>query len=268
MQRTVDILTAELADYHKVRDVLEPTPYPDDWPRLKKTEVFKRQAQMMGLASNYYKVPQTTRFRSGINSCGVDMLPSTLAGQDVTGVNDSSKTTTLVTYLADAWNWGADMFCQCEVRHIEKVTGDGGGYIVYFAWHGHKRGKYKDRLYEDLLWVHAREAVFLGAGSIGTTEILLRSKTLGLAMSDCVGQGMSGNGDMLTFGYFLTSCSSLTRETPGKPWMIAHKASGTTLIATSTPLAGSARTRLTPLGRQSPPPLTCEQSRAICWTAS
>ena len=41
----------------------------------------------------------------------------------------------------------------------------------------------------------------MGAGSIGTTEILLRSKKLGLPMSDKVGINMSGNGDMLAFGY-------------------------------------------------------------------
>ncbi|TWU74838.1 hypothetical protein ED733_000839 [Metarhizium rileyi] len=187
--------------YQKVRDVLEPVPYPDDWPRLKKLEAFKRQAHMMGLAGNFYKVPQTTRFRPGVNSCGVDMLPSTLTGQDATGVNDNSKTTTLVTYLSDAWNWGAEIFCQCEVRYIEEVTDGRGGYMVYFAWHGHKRGIFKDRLHQDLLWVHARRAVFLGAGAIGTTEILLRSRDMGLSVSDCVGQGMSGNGDMLTFGY-------------------------------------------------------------------
>lgn len=51
------------------------------------------------------------------------------------------------------------------------------------------------------MWVHAKKAVFLGAGSIGTTEILLRSKKLGLSMSDKVGVNMSGNGDMLAFGY-------------------------------------------------------------------
>lgn len=188
-------------DYQRVREVLEPTPYPDDWPKIQKMHVFERQAQRMGLGSRYYKVPQTTRFRPGINSCGVDMLPSTLTGQDTTGVNDHSKTTTLVTYLADAWNWGAQMFCECQVRHVEKVTDARGGYIVYFSWHGRKRGTFGDGLDRDLLWVHARKAVFLGAGSLGTTEILLRSREMGLSVSDCLGQGMSGNGDMLTFGY-------------------------------------------------------------------
>ncbi|KJZ79281.1 hypothetical protein HIM_01432 [Hirsutella minnesotensis 3608] len=189
--------------YQKARDMLEPEPYPDHWPRLRKVEVLRRQARAMGMEHRFRKVPQTTRFRAGPNSCGVPMSASTLTGQDATGVNDGSKTTTLVTYLADAWNWGADLFCRCEVRHVEKVTDARGGYIVYFAWRGRHRDRFRGPAGDDLMWVHARRAVFLGAGAIGTTEILLRSKALGLGMSDCVGQGMSGNGDMLAFGYNL-----------------------------------------------------------------
>jgi len=52
-----------------------------------------------------------------------------------------------------------------------------------------------------LMWVHAKKGVFLGAGSIGTSEILLRSKERGLEISDEIGTHMSGNGDMLAFGY-------------------------------------------------------------------
>lgn len=51
------------------------------------------------------------------------------------------------------------------------------------------------------MWVHAEELCFVAAGSIGTTEILLRSRDHGLSMSDRVGTGMSGNGDILAFGY-------------------------------------------------------------------
>ena len=142
---------------------------------------------------------QTTRFSDGPNSCGVEMKASALTGQDATGVNDGSKTTTLVTYLADAWNWGAEMFCECEVRYIEKCKND-EGYLVFFAWHGRNRGCFKANLHGDLMWVHAKKAVFLGAGAIASTEILLRSKALGLEMSSEVGQNMSGNGDILAFG--------------------------------------------------------------------
>ena len=50
------------------------------------------------------------------------------------------------------------------------------------------------------MWVHAKKFVFLGAGALGSTEILLRSKEMGLDMSEQVGQHMSGNGDMFAFG--------------------------------------------------------------------
>ena len=91
-------------------------------------------------------------------------------------------------------------FCECEVRHIRPHP-KGEGYIVYFAWHGGKRAAFKQNFYSDLMWVHAKKFVFLGAGSLGTTEILLRSKQNGLKMSNRVGTGMSGNGDILAFGY-------------------------------------------------------------------
>ncbi|KAL2025025.1 hypothetical protein VTK56DRAFT_27 [Thermocarpiscus australiensis] len=186
--------------YEKVAEVLEPVEYPTEWPELPKAKLLKKQAEILGLGHKFKRVRQTTRFRNGPNSCGVEMSPSALTGQDSTGVNDGSKTTTLVTYLADAWNWGAEMFCECEVRYIEKVKND-EGYRVYFAWHGRNRGLFKANLHGDLMWVHAKKAVFLGAGAIASTEILLRSKAMGLEMSDMVGQNMSGNGDMLAFGY-------------------------------------------------------------------
>lgn len=167
---------------------------------LPKLALLKKQAEYLGMADKFSRVEQTTRFRNGPNSCGVEMVPSALTGQDATGVNDGSKTTTLVTYLADAWNWGAEMFCECEVRYIEKCSTKRGGYNVYFAWHGRNRGHFKANLHGDLMWVHAKHAVFLGGGAIGTTEILLRSKQLGLSMSHQVGQNMSGNGDILAFG--------------------------------------------------------------------
>ncbi|EJP67144.1 glucose-methanol-choline oxidoreductase [Beauveria bassiana ARSEF 2860] len=188
-------------DYQQVREVLEPEPYPQNWPVLEKTVRLQKQAQAFGVGDRFYRVPQTTRFRHGISSAGLPMAPSTLTGQDATGVNDGSKTTTLVTYLADAWHWGADMFCACEVRYVEKASAELGGYLVYFAAHDSARAAFARDRYAELSWVHAKKAVFLGAGSLGTTEILLRSKAMGLAMSDLVGQGMSGNGDMLAFGY-------------------------------------------------------------------
>ncbi|KAI9840114.1 MAG: hypothetical protein M1837_001918 [Sclerophora amabilis] len=196
-----DITQARNLDYDRARSVLEPAPYPENFPDLPKLTLLEKQAKLLNIpAHNFYRVPQTTRFENGPNSTGVEMQASALTGMDSTGLNDGSKSSTLVNYLSDAWNWGAEMFCECEVRHIRKDP-SGEGYIVYFAWYGGKRDAFKDNFHDDLMWVRAKKFVFLGAGTLGTTEILLRSKHLGLRMSQNVGEGMSGNGDILAFGY-------------------------------------------------------------------
>ncbi|PMD29237.1 GMC oxidoreductase [Hyaloscypha variabilis F] len=207
----------ELEQYYKrASDMLEPEEYPGDWPDLPKLNMLERQAEALGWKEKFKRVRQTTRFKGGPNSTGVEMYPSALTGMDSTGLNDGSKSSTLVNYLADAWNWGTEMFCQCEVRYIQKHPDpDIGGYLVFFAWHGSARAAFKDNLYEDLMWVHAKKCVFLGAGSIGSTEILLRSKKLGLTMSDKVGVNMSGNGDILAFGYNTdTEVNAIGRQYP------------------------------------------------------
>lgn len=74
------------------------------------------------------------------------------------------------------------------------------GYIVFFTWHGANRAAFDSNFYEDLMWVRAKKFVFLGAGTLGTGEILLRSQQMGLSVSKSICQGMSGNGDILAFG--------------------------------------------------------------------
>ena len=45
------------------------------------------------------------------------------------------------------------------------------------------------------------DIVVLAAGTLGSTEILLRSRAAGLAVSDRLGQRFSANGDIIAFGY-------------------------------------------------------------------
>ncbi|KAF2656879.1 FAD/NAD(P)-binding domain-containing protein [Lophiostoma macrostomum CBS 122681] len=188
--------------YARAERMLQPMPYPFNYQHLKKLEVFNEQAHALGKANDFYIVPQTTFFHNGPNNAGVQMNASTCSGQDCTGINDGSKNSVLMNYLPDAWNHGAEIFCECELRYIQKdPSGDGNGYVVYYAWHGNGRAHFKDDFHEQLMWVRAKEICFLGAGAIGTTEILLRSQARGMGMSSLVGQKMSGNGDMLSFGY-------------------------------------------------------------------
>jgi hypothetical protein len=189
------------SDYDRAEKVLQPQTYPAYGPALPKAQLLKKQADALGLDQYYKLVPQTTRFKDGPNSTGVQMNASCLTGQDCTGINDGSKNSTLVTYVADAWNWGTEMFCDCEVEYITTAPGPDNGYLVHFSWHGSGRDRFQDQVHKNPLWVHARECVFLGAGSIGTTEILLRSKEMGLKMSESVGENISDNGDIISVGY-------------------------------------------------------------------
>ncbi|KAF2116445.1 hypothetical protein BDV96DRAFT_658731 [Lophiotrema nucula] len=192
----------ELLDqyYARAEHMLQPTPYPHTLPIPQKLAVFEAQAKAIGQHSNFYRVPQTTFFHDGLNNAGVEVKASTGSGQDLSGINDGSKNSVLMTYLPDAWNHGAEIFCECEVRYIRKAP-DGNGYLVFFAHHGDRTEAFKDTFYNQLTWIRAKEFVFLGAGAIGTTEILLRSQLHGLSMSPMVGQKISGNGDLLSFGY-------------------------------------------------------------------
>jgi hypothetical protein len=150
----LQITTYMNQDYARATRMLEPAPYPSTYPHLKKLEVLEKQAKILGQSQNFYRPPQTTFFHNGPNAAGVEMKASTGSGQDCTGVNDGSKNSVLVTYLADAWNWGAEIFCSCEVRYIEEDR-ERGGYIIFFAWLGGEREAFEDDVLEKLMWVRA-----------------------------------------------------------------------------------------------------------------
>ncbi len=97
------------ADYKRAAAMLEPKKYPSNAPPLSKLSMLERQAKVLGFQEDFSRVQQTTRFEDGPNWVGVQMSASTGSGQDCTGVNDGSKSSTLVNYLSDAWNWGAEM---------------------------------------------------------------------------------------------------------------------------------------------------------------
>ncbi|CAG8634751.1 16267_t:CDS:10, partial [Cetraspora pellucida] len=118
-------------------------------------------------------------------------LKSKLTGNDCTGVNDGSKNSTLMNYVPDAWNHGCEIFCQINVQRIKKEKESG-------KWD--KREIFDDN--HSLFFVTA-DMVFLAAGTIGSNEILLRSKNFGLEVSSQVGQRFSGNGDIIGWGYNL-----------------------------------------------------------------
>jgi hypothetical protein len=190
--------------------MLQPTPFPSEQQAPVKLTALEEQARSLGLEDAFQRPPLTTCFNPGVNRAGVQMMKNTGSGNECTGLNDGSKNSVLVTYLADAWARGAEMFCGLEVKYL-KHGKKGEGHVVCFQLlSGPSKGNLK--------WVKAvsdsricplsltsntkqRKLVVLGAGSLGTTEILLRSRHYGLTTSPLLGQRLSGNGDMLAFAY-------------------------------------------------------------------
>lgn len=133
--------------------MLQPSVYPEDHPPLIKFEQFRKQSEYLG-ENNFYRAPLTTFFHNGRNHVGVGMKANRGSGDECTGLNDGSKNSVVTTYLTDAWNWGAEIFCMCEVSFVEKAA-EGNGYHVYFAWHGSGRSSFREDAKHHLFWVKA-----------------------------------------------------------------------------------------------------------------
>ncbi|HMG56995.1 MAG TPA: GMC oxidoreductase, partial [Kofleriaceae bacterium] len=131
---------------------------------------------------------------TGGNHVGVPQPPCSQCGDCVTGCNTGAKNTTLMNYLPDAVNHGAEIYTELEVLRISRRAD--GRYAVHFqslgagceATDGPERSV-------------AADLVILAAGTLGSTEILLRSRAAGLAVSGQLGNGFTGNGDVLGFAY-------------------------------------------------------------------
>ncbi len=191
-QEIRDDLTAGIeAGYERALEMLKATPYPQTFPVLKKLEAQRISAEYMG--KPFYRPPINVCFEDGVNHVGVEQQACKLCGDCVSGCNYSAKNTLIMNYLPDAVNHGAEIFTKTAVGRVEQVDGE---WLVYFDLHNTGREHFK----APPMFVRA-EIVVIGAGALGSTEVLLRSKKAGLAVSDRLGTGFSGNGDVLGFGY-------------------------------------------------------------------
>ena len=117
-------------------------------------EHLQRLSKSSNEMQKFYRVPLTTFFKSGRNSVGVTMQANSGSGQECTGLNDGSKNSVATTYLADAWDWGAEIFCGCDVQYVEQGI-DGKGYVIYLARHGSGREEFGEEFKHQLFWVKA-----------------------------------------------------------------------------------------------------------------
>ena len=138
--------------------------------------------------------PVAVTFKATINPAGIAQPACTGCGDCCGGCNVGAKNTVALTYLPDAVHHGAQIFTHASVRHLSQDTN--GRWQVHFERQDGKPGDGTT----GAMSVRA-DIVVLAAGTLGSTEILLRSRRQGLAVSDRIGQGFSANGDIIAFGY-------------------------------------------------------------------
>lgn len=136
--------------------------------------------------------PLAVSFADVENPAGIAQPACTRCGDCCAGCNVGAKNTVALTYLPEAARHGAEMFTRARVHHIEKA--DGGGWRVFVDSVDAPRDAPSRHIVE-------ADIVVLAAGTLGSTEILLRSAERGLALSDRLGQRFSANGDIIAFGY-------------------------------------------------------------------
>jgi cholesterol oxidase len=185
--------------YDLVAHMLDVRPVPPD-PRTgelpPKTRLMAKAAGVLGQRDGFFHPNLAVRFEDpGPNRFGVTQGTCTFSGECDIGCNEGAKNTLDLNYLALAERHGATVGTLTEAVHIARA---GDGYRVRLREHGHP-GAGREGVEREV----AARYVFVCAGAIGTTELLLRSRDQHRTLPDlpaALGHGYSGNGDFLSFG--------------------------------------------------------------------
>lgn len=124
-----------------------------------------------------------------------------LCGECDVGCNYGSKNTLDYTYLSRAKDYGAEIRALSDVRSLEPIDGPGGGPSGYrVTYVTHQPGADQEPVPSAFLpttTIRARRVV-LGAGTFGTTYLLLRNRSAFPLIGPALGTRFSGNGDLLS----------------------------------------------------------------------
>ncbi len=172
--------------FGRIEEVLTPSPVPDLY-RLPKRTMFRDAASALGrpVFDTRQAVSWMTPTNPGQGHC-------VLCAECEFGCNHGAKNTVDFTFLREAMAAGAKLWTSCLVSHVlpcaSLAYGRPASYTV----------QYRDLGTGREARVTGRRVV-LAAGTLGTAEILLRSRESGAlpALSGRLGHGFSGNGDFL-----------------------------------------------------------------------
>jgi len=174
------------------REMLGSNPYPQPWPDLPKLQALERAAA--GLGRQVVRPDLNVTFSGGPNAAGVWQNACVLCGDCCSGCNYGAKNSVLMNYLPDAYAHGAHIFTEVAVQSVHRCQDK---WRVAFD----VLDSGPERVPGTSSQFVTADVVVLAAGTLGSAKILLRSRDLGLPVSDRLGYGFSGNGDVLAFAY-------------------------------------------------------------------
>ena len=137
-------------------------------------------------------IPLHVAYESGPNAAGVHQEACIECGDCCGGCNVGAKTTTRSTYIADAAAFGAEVFTGIRVLSVSRDERQGWRVWAMPTDADTHRGH---------RYFITADIVVLAAGTLGSTEILLRSRNEGLALSDWLGSRFTSNGDAIALAY-------------------------------------------------------------------
>jgi cholesterol oxidase len=187
-----EILADGLLDkgYDRACAMLRPQQLPAANLGLRKLAALKAGATALPAAA-FSLPPINVTFADGPNAAGIEQPACNMCGDCISGCNSGAKNTVLMNYLPDAVANGAKVFTKVDVHHLNY---ENDRWVVHYELLDTGRRSLGDKL-ETI----TADTVVLAAGTLGSTEILLRSK--GIGVSDTLGTKFSGNGDVLAFSY-------------------------------------------------------------------
>jgi len=144
---------------------------------------------------HFEAAPITVAMQSGKNNAGVQLDACILCGDCATGCNHNAKDSLDKNLLVTAAQQGTEVFAGVTVLYISRDE-QSEQWILHCTYTDAAKAK----TLSEPVQIRTKQLV-LAAGALGSTEILLKSKAQGLALSDRLGQGFSSNGDMLAFSY-------------------------------------------------------------------
>jgi len=153
------------------------------------------EAAKEGTGSTMVSPPIAVSFIKNKNAAGIIQPACTLCGDCCSGCNVGAKNTVALNYLPDAVRFGAELFTHAHVQTVLKADATKPWSVTITPLSPEDKRDYSDQLKIEA------DIVILSAGTLGSTEILLRSASAGLQTSQTLGQRFSANGDIIAFGY-------------------------------------------------------------------